>query len=118
MKIHRIFLKGVKVKSIIGINTNERNNKQCIIINCIVDVPNEYVKIHEKINCTINYKTLLKLVKIFVSKSSYYLLETLCCELSYFLIKCLRVRYILLKIEKIEVLKDIKKVGVIVERDL
>jgi len=37
MIINKIFLKGIKIKTIIGIKKVERNNKQVILINCIIN---------------------------------------------------------------------------------
>ena len=115
MKKNLIFLRGIKIKTIIGINRLERKNKQNISINCLIEY-NSFVDIKENISYTVNYKFILKEIKTFVKKSNFYLLETLCNELSNFLIKRFKIKYILLKIDKINVLKDIKKVGVIIER--
>ena len=114
MKKNNVFLKGIKVNAILGFNKIERNNKQSILINCVINIKDINVK--ENIEKTINYKSLLKEIKSFISKSSYYLIETLGCDLTNHLMDKFNIKYILIKIEKSKVLKDIKKVGVIIER--
>ena len=117
MMINKIFLKGIKVKTIIGIKKIERNNKQTILINCIIN--SIYSKsMKDEIDNTINYKHILKEIRQFAKKSRYYLIETLSCELTNYLLNHFKIKNISIKIEKIEVLKDIKKVGVIIERNI
>ena len=114
MKKNNVFLKGIKINAILGFNKIERNNKQSILISCLINTKD--INIKEDIGRTINYKSLLKEIKSFISKSSYYLIETLGCDLTDHLMKKFDIKYILIKIEKNKVLKDIKKVGVIIER--
>ena len=117
MSINIIHLKGIKLKALLGIRKKERRNKQYIYISCIIQY-NLFGELKENIKNTINYKNVLKLVKTFIKNNSFFLIETLAFELSQFLIKHLKLKYILLKIEKLEVLKNIEKIGVIIERNI
>lgn len=117
MGINTIHLKGIKLKTLLGIRKKERRNKQYICISCVIQYK-LFGELKENIKNTVNYKNILKLIKTFIKNSSFFLIETLAFELSQFLIKHLRLKYILLKIEKLEVLKNIEKVGVIIERNI
>ena len=110
-----IFLKGVKLKTLLGVKKSERKNKQYICVSCIIKL-SSFQEIKENINRTLNYKLFLKNVKMFINISSFYLLETLTFELAQFLLNKFKLEYVLVKVEKLEVLKDIKKIGVVVER--
>ena len=117
IKYDKIFLKGIKINTLVGIRKKERNNKQKICVNCIIKMY-PLKKLKDGIRNTIDYTILQKDIKVFIQNSTYYLLETLSIKLSEFLLKKYKLIYILIKIEKLEVLKDIKKIGVIVERSI
>ncbi len=67
----------MKLRIIIGINSEERIHKQDILINITADIDNSKAIQTEDINDTLNYRNLAKSVIDFVEKSEFYLLDTL-----------------------------------------
>jgi len=76
----KIFIEGIRINCLIGINPNEREIKQEIIIN--ISIETDFSKVSDNINNTINYSSVYKFVKKFVTESKYFLIETLGDELA------------------------------------
>ncbi len=70
-------IKNLKLRIIIGINSEERIHKQDILINITADIDDSKVIQTEDINDTLNYRNLAKSVIDFVEKSEFHLLEIL-----------------------------------------
>lgn len=76
----KILIRGIAINCIIGINPNERRIKQEILIN--VSIETDFSKLNDNIKNTINYSSVYKFIKKFVSVSKYFLIETLGDELA------------------------------------
>ncbi len=74
MKIH---IKNLRLKTIIGINVRERAEKQDVIVNVEVELDASRATETDRIEDTINYKTLTKRIISEVELSEFYLLEKL-----------------------------------------
>ena len=74
MKIH---IKNLRIKTIIGINDWERAEKQDVIVNVEVELDASRATETDRIEDTINYKTLTKRIISEVELSEFYLLEKL-----------------------------------------
>ena len=74
MKIH---IKNLRIKTIIGINDCERADKQAVIVNVELELDASRTTQSDRIEDTINYKTLTKRIISEVELSEFYLLEKL-----------------------------------------
>ncbi len=74
MKIH---IKNLRIKTIIGINDCERAEKQDVIVNVEVELDATRATETDRIEDTINYKTLTKRIISEVELSEFYLVEKL-----------------------------------------
>jgi len=74
MKIH---IKNLRLKTIIGINVRERAEKQDVIVNVELELDASRATETDRIQDTINYKTLSKRIIRGVESSEFYLLEKL-----------------------------------------
>jgi len=74
MKIH---IKNLRIKTIIGINDWERAEKQDVIVNVELELDASGTTQSDRIEDTINYKTLTKRIISEVELSEFYLLEKL-----------------------------------------
>ena len=63
--MNAICLKGIKIKTLIGIRRKERKNKQYICINCILRY-SKFKLMKDDINKTIDYKIFLREIKLFI----------------------------------------------------
>lgn len=77
----RIEIHDLMVRAIVGINDDERVNRQDVVINLTI-----WSDLHESgrtddIDDTINYRTLTKLIIALVEESSFYLVEKMATEI-------------------------------------
>ena len=72
-----IYIKNLRLRTIIGIEDFERNNKQDIIVNAEIEVDAEPAAQSDNIEDAFNYKIITKKIIEFVENSDYFLLEKL-----------------------------------------
>ena len=72
-----IKIKNLKLRTIIGINSWERDNKQDVIINVALDFDATRAAKSDKLTDTIDYKTITKQIIKEVETSRFFLLEKL-----------------------------------------
>ncbi len=72
-----IHIKNLKIKAIIGINDWERKEKQDVIVNVALELDASSAAQTDRIEDTLNYKTLTKRIISEVESSEFYLLEKL-----------------------------------------
>lgn len=77
MKSMKIHIKNLRLKTIIGINDLERAEKQNVIVNVEVELDASRATETDRIEDTVNYKTLTKRIISEVELSEFYLLEKL-----------------------------------------
>ena len=109
-----IILKGIRSNCIIGINSEERERKQEIIINLTIFY--DFSNIDDEIDNTINYSSVYKLTKKFVENSKFYLIETLGNKLADKLIKEFKLNQIEIEIIKPSVFDNGETVSVKLKR--
>lgn len=72
-----IRIKNLRLRTIIGTNDWEREQKQDVIINATIDFDGREASRSDDINKTINYKTLTKKIIEMVENSQFFLIENL-----------------------------------------
>ena len=110
----QIILKGIRSNCIIGINSDERERKQEIIINLLIF--HDFSKLDDDIKNTINYSSVYKFIKKFVENSKFYLIETLGSKLADKLIKEFKLNQIEIEIIKPSVFDNGETVSVKLKR--
>ena len=102
----------LKIKTIIGINAWERNTKQDIIINAIIEYDAARAVKSDKITDTIDYKTITKKIIAKVKGSKYFLLEKLTAEVLNLILSERNVISATVRIDKPKALRFAKSVSV------
>ena len=110
----QIILKGIRSNCIIGINSDERERKQEIIINLLIF--HDFSKLDDDIKNTINYSSVYKFTKKFIENSKFYLIETLGNKLADKLIKEFKLNQIEIEIIKPSVFDNGETVSVKLKR--
>jgi D-erythro-7,8-dihydroneopterin triphosphate epimerase len=72
-----IRIKNLLVRTIIGVNSSEREEKQDVIINFEIEIDARKAIATDHVEDTINYKTMAKRIIKEVEESQFYLLEKL-----------------------------------------
>ncbi len=78
----KIYIRGLLLRAIIGINAEERREKQDIIINIILETDMRKAGESDNIDDAVNYKTIKKTIIKLIEKSSYSLIEKLGTEIA------------------------------------
>ncbi len=90
----------------------EKKNSQKIKFSLEIDYQDKKPSNDKDLRSIVNYGTIVKLIKKLVKKKHYNFLETLAEAVFDELFKDKRIGKIMLKIEKLEILKDCSSVGI------
>jgi dihydroneopterin aldolase len=111
-----IFIRGLRIATIIGINDWEQHIKQTVIIDLELGADIGKAAATDRIENTLNYKAITKQVVKFVSESRFQLVETLADQVAKLLLKEFPILWLRLTLNKPGALRDARDVGVIIER--
>ena len=95
-----------------GITILKKKNSQKIKFSLEIDYQDKKPSNDRDLRSIVNYGTIVKLIKKLVKKKHYNFLETLAEAVFDELFKDKRIGKIMLKIEKLEILKDCSSVGI------
>lgn len=112
----RILIKDLFLRTIIGVNEDERTQRQDVLINLIVETDTRQAGHSDDIAHAVNYKTLTKRVIELVEGSEYLLVERLAEEIAALCLEDSRVERVSVTVEKPQALRFARSVGVCIER--
>jgi len=112
----KVFVRDLLLRTIIGINDDERTKLQDVVINIEMTVDTRPAGDSDSIDDAINYRTITKQVVDLVEGSSYFLVEKLAEEISRLCLSDPRVQAARVRVEKPGALRFTKAVGVEIER--
>jgi FolB domain-containing protein len=116
-KLDKIFITGLRLQCIIGINDWERTQKQDVIINVILYTDLKNPCRTDRLEDSVDYKEIKKEIIAMVEKSSFNLIERLAGEIA---IVCLAhpiISAVRIKVDKPGALRFAKSVGVEIFRE-
>ena len=108
----KILIKELILDLKLGYYDFEKKEPQKVKFNLEVDYEDKKPTSDEDIKSIVNYGKLVKLIKKLTKNKHYNFLETLAEDVFDVLFKDKRIGKIMLKIEKIEILKDCTSVGI------
>ncbi|WP_319559994.1 dihydroneopterin aldolase [Marispirochaeta sp.] len=111
-KLDRIHIRDILVRCIVGINPDEREKKQDIIISLCLEGDLRLPGESDDINDTINYKEIKNRVISFTEESSFYLIEALAHEIAALCLEVPEVRRVGVTIDKPGALRFARSVAV------
>jgi D-erythro-7,8-dihydroneopterin triphosphate epimerase len=112
----RILIKDLFLRTIIGINEEERTDRQDVLINLIVETDTRRVGQSDDIADAVNYRTLTKQIIELVETSRFLLVERLAEEIARLCLADSRVDKVTVRVEKPLALRFARSVGVSIER--
>ena len=112
----QIHIRDLLLRTIIGINDEERRSRQDVLINIIL-----YADLHapgasDDIEDTVNYRTITKNVIKLVEGSAFFLVEKMAAEIAAICLADPRVGRVRVRVEKPGALRFARSVGVEIER--
>ena len=102
----------LRARTILGLNEEERINKQDIIINYAMDLDISKAAETDDVQYTVDYKTVNKRILAYVEESSFLLVETLVTELLKMLLEDERVQNAWVRVDKPAALRFADSVSV------
>jgi len=111
-----IYLQDLRIDTIIGIYDWERRTKQTISIDLEMATDNKHAAATDNIDAALNYRDVAKRLIAFVGESECQLVETLAEQIAATVINEFNVPWLKLKLSKQGAVRDVRDVGVIIER--
>jgi 2-amino-4-hydroxy-6-hydroxymethyldihydropteridine diphosphokinase len=112
----QINIKDLLLRTIIGINEEERRNLQDVLINVTLYADTRAAGVSDDIEDAVNYRTITKRIINLVESSQFYLVERLAAEIAVICLDDSRVECARVRIEKPGALRFARSVGVEIER--
>ena len=111
-----IFLKDLKIETVVGIYDWERKIKQTVILDLEMATDVKKAASSDKIEDAIDYKAVAKRLIRFVGDSEFELVETLAERIAEIVLVEFDVRWVRLSLNKIGAIRGARDVGVVIER--
>lgn len=111
-----IYLKDLRINTIIGIYEWERRTKQTVIFDMELGADIARAAQADAIEDTLNYKAVAKRIIAFVENSDCRLIETLAEHVADLLLREFKVPWLRLSVNKQGAVRGVRDVGVIIER--
>ena len=112
----QIQIKDLHLRAIIGINDEERRNRQDVLINIVLYADTRRAGASDDIDDAVNYRTITKRVINIVEESKFYLVEKLAAEIAVICLEDPRVEEVSVRVEKPGALRFARSVGVELRR--
>lgn len=111
-----IFLRELKIETIIGVFEWERKIKQTVILDLDMATDIRQAAATDKLEDTLNYKAVTKRLIEFVGQSQFQLVETLAERVAEIVLTEFSVPWVRLQLNKQGAVRGARDVGVIIER--
>ena len=112
----KIFVLGLEVRCIIGTLPRERKKKQKVVIDLEFHTNARKAARRDNLEDALNYQKIAGRATEFVSKSHFYLIETLAERLAKTLLREFKLKNILLRVSKPDAIRNAKNSGVEIYR--
>lgn len=112
----RIVVKDLLLRTIIGINEEERRDRQDVLINLVLYADTRAAGASDDIEDAINYRTITKRIIKLVEGSQFQLVEKMAAEIAAICLDDARVERATVRVEKPGALRFARSVGVEVDR--
>lgn len=111
-----IYLKDLRIDTIIGIYDWERRTRQTVILDIEMATDIARAAASDDIEDTLNYKAVAKRLIAFVEASEFQLVETLAERIAAIVLEEFKVPWLRLSVNKQGAVRGVRDVGVIIER--
>lgn len=112
----RILISDLSARCIIGINEEERREKQDVVINLVIFADLGRAAKNDRFEDSVDYRALKKKVLNLVESSKYYLLEALAESIAKICLEQSGIMQVQIRVDKPSALRFARSVGVEIER--
>lgn len=111
-----VFIKGLRVATVIGVHDWERAIRQTVIIDLEIGTDIRAAAASDSLRDALDYKVVADRIQAFAAQQTFGLVETLAERLSAILLNEFGVAWLRLRVDKSRALRDAAGVGVVIER--
>ena len=112
----KILIKDLVLNMLVGIHNFEKKKKQRVRFNLIINIDQNLIPNDKDLKSIVNYEQVIKTITKITSRKHYLLLETLAEKIFFKLFENPRIKKILLRIEKLDIIKNATSVGIELEK--
>ena len=112
----KVIIKNLILNILVGIHNFEKKKKQRVRFNLVINIDQNLIPNDKDLKSIVNYEQVIKTITKITSGKHYLLLETLAEKIFSKLFENLRIKKILLRIEKLDVIKNTTSVGIELEK--
>jgi dihydroneopterin aldolase len=112
----KIFLSELKVDTVIGIWDWERKIRQTVVIDLEMSADIAKAAATDRVEDTLNYKSVAKRIQSFVADSSFQLVETLAERIAGIIRDEFDVKWVKVRVNKPGAIRGSRDVGILIER--
>ena len=112
----KILIKDLVLNMLVGIHNFEKKKKQRVRFNLIINIDQNLIPNDKDLKSIVNYEQIIKTITKITSRKHYLLLETLAEKIFFKLFENPRIKKILLRIEKLDIIKNATSVGIELEK--
>lgn len=114
--LRHVFVRDLELMALIGIYDHEKVDPQRIIVNIDLSVKEGEGPQDDDISHVVSYEIVVKKVEAIIAKGHINLVETLCEKIAAACLKDRRVMAARVRVEKPDIIKNARSVGVEIER--
>ena len=112
----KVLIKDLVLNILVGIHNFEKKKKQRVKFNLIINIDQNLVPNDKDLRSIVNYEQVIKTIRKITSRKHFLLLETLAEKIFFKLFENPRIKKILLRVEKLDVIKNTTSVGIELEK--
>jgi dihydroneopterin aldolase len=113
----KIFIRGLRTETIIGIFDWERQVKQTVVLDIEIAADIRKAALSDSVEDTLNYKRVAKRVLAFIESSQFHLVEALTEHVAMLILEEFDVSWVSILLSKPGAVRNSKDVGISLERD-
>ena len=112
----KVLIRDLVLNMLVGIHNFEKKKKQRVKFNLVINIDQNLIPNDKDLKSIVNYEQVIKTIMKITSRKHYPLLETLAEKIFDKLFENMRIKKILLRIEKLDVIKNTTSVGIELEK--
>ena len=112
----KVLIKDLVLNMFVGIHNFEKKKKQRVKFNLVININQNLLPNDKDLKSIVNYEQVIKIINKIIARKHYPLLETLAEKIFDKLFENMRIKKILLRIEKLDVIKNTTSVGIELEK--
>ena len=112
----KVLIKDLVLKMFVGIHNFEKKKRQSVRFNLVINTDQNLIPNDKDLKSIVNYEQVIKTIEKITSRKHYPLLETLAEKIFSKLFENLTIRKILLRIEKLDIIRNTTSVGIELEK--